>query len=130
MSHHLTDANRACIGACNDCATECGNCFTHMIGKESPNDCPACCIECSALCRLCADAMARNSPFLRETCALCARVCDWCAEQMRRARDGTLPPMCRCLPTMCAGVSFYHRMIGDGRFVLARSGHHVRDPFR
>ena len=81
MSHHLTPAVRDCIAACNDCATECGNCFTHMVGKDSMNDCPACCIECAAICRLAADAMARNSPFYKEVCALCAKVCEWCAEQ-------------------------------------------------
>ena len=52
-----------------------------MVGKDSPNDCPACCIECAAICRLCADAMARNSPFHKELCALCAKICEWCAEQ-------------------------------------------------
>jgi hypothetical protein len=36
MSHHLTQAVRDCIAACNDCAIECGNCFSHMVGKESP----------------------------------------------------------------------------------------------
>lgn len=25
MSHHLSQAIRDCIAACNDCATECGN---------------------------------------------------------------------------------------------------------
>lgn len=81
MSHHLTKAIKACITACDTCATECGSCFSHMVGKESANDCPACCIECAAMCRLSADAMARNSPFQKDICALCAKVCDWCAEQ-------------------------------------------------
>ena len=41
MSHHLDQGATDCISACNDCATECGNCFAHMVGKESKNDCPA-----------------------------------------------------------------------------------------
>lgn len=81
MSHHLTHAVQDCIAACNECASECGNCFSHMVGMESSNDCPASCIECAAICHLCADAMARNSPFSKEICALCAKICDWCAEQ-------------------------------------------------
>ena len=49
MSHHLDQNAKDCIDACNHCATECGNCFTHMVGKESKNACPACCI-CPAAC--------------------------------------------------------------------------------
>jgi hypothetical protein len=63
MSHHLDQSTKDCIAACNDCATECDNCFAHMVGKESKNNCPACCIECAAICRLCVDAITRNSPF-------------------------------------------------------------------
>ena len=81
MSHHLSQAVLDCIAACNECATECGSCFSHMVGKDSPNECPACCIDCAALCRLSADAMARNSPFAKEICALCAKACDRCAEE-------------------------------------------------
>lgn len=81
MSHHLIQSVKACLDACNLCATECGNCFSHMVGKESTNACPACCVECVAVCRLCADAIARNSPFVKEICKLCADVCDWCAKQ-------------------------------------------------
>jgi hypothetical protein len=81
MSHHLDQSAKDCIAACNDCATECGNCFAHMVGKESKNSCPACCIECLAICRLCVDAITRNSPFAKQTCKLCADICDWCAKQ-------------------------------------------------
>jgi hypothetical protein len=35
MSHQLDQSAKDCIAACNDCATECGNCFAHMAGKES-----------------------------------------------------------------------------------------------
>src|SRR5450756_3239431 len=68
MSNHLNQSAKDCIAACNDCATECGNCFAHMVGKESKNSCPACCIECLAICRLCVDAITRNSPFAKQTC--------------------------------------------------------------
>ena len=81
MSHHLDQSAKDCIAACNDCATECGNCFAQMVGKESENDCPACCIECAAICRLCVDAIARSSPFVKQTCKLCADIFDWCAKQ-------------------------------------------------
>lgn len=81
MSHHLDQTAKDCIAACNECATECGNCFAHMTGKASSNDCPACCIECAAIARLCSDAIARQSPFAKQLCALCADICDWCAKE-------------------------------------------------
>jgi hypothetical protein len=81
MSNHLDQSTKDCIAALNDCATECGNCFAHMVGKESKNNCPACCIECAAICRLCVDAIARNSQFAKQICKLCADISDWCAKE-------------------------------------------------
>ena len=81
MSHPLDQHAINCIEACNDCATDCGVCFSHMVGQESKNACPACCIECSAICRFCADSIARGSPFAKQICKLCAEICDWCAQQ-------------------------------------------------
>ena len=81
MSHSLDQNTTYCINTCNDCATECGNCFAKMVGKECMNERLMSCIECAAICRLCADAMARNSPFAKQTSKLCAEICDWCANQ-------------------------------------------------
>ena len=76
MSQPIEPDTQACIDACNDCATACGSCFAHMVGTESKNACPACCMECAAHCRLCADAGARHSRFAKQICTLCADVCD------------------------------------------------------
>ena len=81
MGHHLDQNGKDCIDACNLCAVDCGICFSHMAGKESINACPSCCIECAAICRLCTDAIARNSPFAKQLCKLCADICDWCAKE-------------------------------------------------
>ncbi len=81
MNEQLAPAVQECIDACDACATACGQCFAEMTGKASHNDCPACCIECAAIARLCSDAMARNSPFAKQLCALCADICDWCASE-------------------------------------------------
>jgi hypothetical protein len=81
MNEHFDKDAVACIAACNDCATECGHCFAHMVGKASISACPACCIECAAICHLCSDAIARHSPFAKQLCALCADICDWCAKE-------------------------------------------------
>lgn len=56
MSYQLTQTMRDRIAACNECATECYSCFSHMVKEASFNDCPACCIECAVTCRRCADA--------------------------------------------------------------------------
>ena len=81
MRHHLDQSAKDCIAACNDCATACGSCFAHMAGKVSANACPTCCIESAAISRLCADAIARNSPFAKQLCKVCADICDWCAKE-------------------------------------------------
>ncbi len=81
MRKKLEQMEADCIAACNDCATACGHCFSLMIGEGSDNACPACCIECAALCRLTADAIARHSPFAKQLATLCAEACDWCATE-------------------------------------------------
>lgn len=81
MSKHLEQSSIDCLEACNACATACGTCFSQMVGNDSKNACPACCIECAAVCRLCADAIARDSPYVKQICKLCADVCGCCAEQ-------------------------------------------------
>lgn len=81
MSNPLEQSAIDCMDACNACAIACGTSFAQMVGKDSKNACPACCIECAAVCRLCADAIARNGPFVKQTCKLCADVCTWCAQQ-------------------------------------------------
>ena len=81
MNQPLTQNAKESIVACNLCITACGNCFAQMVGKESKNACPACCIECAAIIHLCVDAMTRNSPFVKQISKLCAEICDWCAQQ-------------------------------------------------
>lgn len=75
MTDPLDQHAAYCITACNDCATDCGVCFSGMVGQNSPNSCPACCIECAALCRITADAIARKSPYAKRLAALCADAC-------------------------------------------------------
>lgn len=81
MTHGLNQSRRDCLDAVNACATECGVCFSMMVGKDSKSSCPACCIECAAVCRLLVDAIARDSPFVNQIRQLCADVCNWCAQE-------------------------------------------------
>jgi hypothetical protein len=80
MSHTLSQAVRDCIAACQACEVACNDCFVHMAGHASDNDCPRCCIDCAALCRLAVDALSRNSGFANDIARLCARACEWCAQ--------------------------------------------------
>jgi hypothetical protein len=79
-SQHLTQAVRDCIAACQACEVACNDCFAHMATQGSDNDCPRCCIDCAALCRLTVDALSRNSGFAHDIARLCARACEWCAQ--------------------------------------------------
>ena len=38
-------------------------------------------IDCAALCRFASGAMARDSEFALQVCALCAEVCEECGEE-------------------------------------------------
>ena len=70
-----------CIRECKACAVRCWHCLSEMATKESKNDCPRCCAECSEICIATARAMAQGSSYVPDFCALCAKICDWCAEQ-------------------------------------------------
>jgi len=52
-----------------------------MIGKESKNDCPRCCLQCVEACQICIKYMIADSRFVKDYCLLCAQVCEWCAEE-------------------------------------------------
>lgn len=69
------------LDACNACAIACMQCLTEMASRESHNQCPTSCVECAAICRLTADALARDSPNADQFRVLCAQVCDWCAAE-------------------------------------------------
>ena len=108
MTHPIAQDARHCIDSCNLCATECGVCFSHMVGKESVNACPSCCIECAAICRLCADAIARNSPFAKQLDCLgdCAAACCSAVSAAQRAAGYTNPCLCGNLDTQSANNVF------------------------
>jgi hypothetical protein len=72
MSNHLTQAMLECIAACNDCATECGHCFSQMYKEASSNDCPACCMNVR-LCVICVRMPWLVTVHFIEKFAHCAR---------------------------------------------------------
>lgn len=90
----------ACIDACNACAAACDHCAIACLGEADPKPmgrCIALDIDCAAICRLAAGAMARGSECAATICAACADVCEACgAECGRHDMDH-----CRACATAC-----------------------------
>ncbi|MCE4555757.1 four-helix bundle copper-binding protein [Pelomonas cellulosilytica] len=84
MSHDLTTD---CIDACNACADACDRCATACLQEPDPKPmtrCVALDIDCAALCRLAAGAIARDSELARRICGLCVLACEACGEECGR----------------------------------------------
>ena len=81
MSHQQL---ASCIEACNACAAACEHCSTACLDEKDPKAMARCIrldLDCSAICRLAAAAMARGSEQVSAICALCAEICEACAEE-------------------------------------------------
>lgn len=84
MSHQKYDN---CIKVCNACADACDHCSVACLGESGVDRLARCIrldIDCAALCRLAAGAMARGSEFAGAICRVCAEVCDACAEECEK----------------------------------------------
>ena len=78
------EIDQACIDACNACANACDHCAASCLNEPDVNmmaGCIALDIDCAALCRLAAGYMARDSPFAKHLCELCAEVCEACGNE-------------------------------------------------
>ncbi len=74
----------SCIDACNACADTCDHCATACLQEDDVKmmaRCIALDIDCAAICRLTAGAMARGSEFAKATCAVCAQICQACGDE-------------------------------------------------
>lgn len=96
---------QACRDACNACADACDHCAGACLREPDVTAIAACIandIDCAALCRLAAGAIARQSPLAARICALCADACRRCGEECgRHAMDHcqTCAQACRrCAP--------------------------------
>ena len=72
----------SCIDQCYRCAAACDHCASACLTEENPGlmvDCIRTDLDCAAICRLAAAAMARGSDFARQICQLCAEICEQCA---------------------------------------------------
>lgn len=76
-----------CINACHQCATACARCAAACL-KEADVRAMARCIEldldCEAVCRMSASALARGSELAGPIAALCEQACEACAQECAR----------------------------------------------
>lgn len=64
--------------------------------------------DCADICNLTEKYMARNSPFIRETCNLCACICECCGNECFRFSDQASQncgQMCINCAQMCRAVA-------------------------
>jgi hypothetical protein len=74
----------SCIEACNQCAVACEHCATACLKEPDPKAMARCIeldMDCAAICRLAAAAMARGSENARAICALCGDICEMCGDE-------------------------------------------------
>jgi hypothetical protein len=84
MTH---DKYQQAISACNRCADACDHCSSACLREEDVAEMARCIrldMDCAALCRLAAGAMARDSECAGAICAVCAQICDMCGEECDR----------------------------------------------
>lgn len=84
MSHQKYQTG---IDACLECVVTCSHCFGSCL-EESDVKMFARCIrldhDCAAICSLAIQAMASDSDFAQEICALCAEICTACADECEK----------------------------------------------
>lgn len=75
------------LNALVDCTYTCNVCFDACL-KEDDVKMMAECIrldrECAEICALLAQAITRNSPFVKELAGVCATICEACGEECKK----------------------------------------------
>ena len=72
------------LRACNDCAAACLQCATLCLKETDPKPMVPCILldmECADMCRLTAQAIARDDAHLHAISLLCAEICEKCAAE-------------------------------------------------
>jgi hypothetical protein len=94
------EAYQPCIDACDACAAACDRCISACLEEPGVTVLAKCIrlnVDCASLCRLTSAALARQSRFAPEFCALCARICDECADECA----GHAPEHCGACSEAC-----------------------------
>ncbi|WP_027965194.1 four-helix bundle copper-binding protein [Halalkalibacillus halophilus] len=75
------------IDACLRCVEACENCFDACLQEDDVKHMVSCIRldrECADICAYTAQAMQRNSPFVRDIAKLCAEVCQACGDECQK----------------------------------------------
>ena len=83
-----------CIEACDACARACDHCAAACLDEpdvQAMRRCIALDMDCAAICRYAAGAMARDSEFAMQMCGVCAEICEACGEECGRHPARALP---------------------------------------
>ncbi|HHI9467490.1 TPA: four-helix bundle copper-binding protein [Legionella anisa] len=94
-----------CIKICQSCVVECEHCATSCIKEENCKEMTQCITlsrDCTALCALAAEMMARGSQFTKDICALCAKVCRACGDECSKHKHMEHCQRCAQVCYQCA----------------------------
>ncbi len=87
MSHeqfqHCIDECIKCMLACNHCYDACLK-EDHLAGMK---ECIRLDRECADICTFSAQAMSRNSSYVKELCRICADVCEACGNECKKHEE-------------------------------------------
>ncbi|WP_252315407.1 four-helix bundle copper-binding protein [Sinobaca sp. H24] len=75
------------INALHECMTACNHCFDACLNEEDPgmmSECIRLDRECADICGYLEQAIARNSPFVKELAAVCATICEACGKECEK----------------------------------------------
>jgi hypothetical protein len=75
---------QSCIKACQACIVECEQCVTACLSEKDIKEMARCIQldrDCSDICKLAVEMMARESEFAKQVCALCAVICKACGDE-------------------------------------------------
>lgn len=87
MAH---EKHQELIQALHDCSAECNHCFDACLQEEDVKMMAQCIRldrECADICALLEQAISRNSPFVSELAAVCAKICDACGDECAKHAD-------------------------------------------
>ena len=117
--------HQSCIAACNTCADACDHCAAACLQEDDVGmmaRCIALDIDCAAICRFAAGAMARDSAFANQICALCAEICDACGQECEQHRQDH----CQQCAQACKRCAAECRAMAQGAHRGQRSGENAR----
>ncbi|WP_331248193.1 four-helix bundle copper-binding protein [Evansella clarkii] len=85
--NHMTGTLEEVYEAIEDCLRACNQCYDACLEEEDIShlrDCIRTDRECANICELALEAIASNSPLMKEVISLCAKSCRLCQEECEK----------------------------------------------